>query len=315
MATDHSVYPLLKESDNSYCSAECANRDISGNQIDSTYGHSIGLSGTSLTLYTPHAVALSTVDVMPAPTASYLNANSAYSFTIVTDNVTVSGGTPYNTIYKFPVSALTTTKTVTSGTGTAGYLTKWSDANTVTSGPALGTSTTTFLRNDGTWATPSSGVSGSGTSGYLAKWNGSSSITSGPALGSGTTTYLRNDGTWATPTASIPSAVASVVDSDSGYIDVQRYASSSHRLFLQHGTFSTTTSYSTSSVYISVTFPTSFPSADYHIVFTFNSPSTSYGITNMHSLSKTVSSCSLFVSLTSSASGTWQGEYIAVLTV
>jgi hypothetical protein len=270
MATDHSVYPLLKESDNSYCSAECANRDISGNQIDSTYGHSIGLSGTSLTLYTPHAVALSTVDVMPAPTASYLKANSAYSFTIVTDNVISSGGAPYNTIYKFPVSFASTTHTVTSGTGTAGYLTKWSDANTVTSGPALGSSTTTFLRNDGTWATP---------------------------------------------TASIPSAVASVVDSDSGYIDVQRYASSSHRLFLQHGTFSTTTSYSTSSVYISVTFPTSFPSADYHIVFTFNSPSTSYGITNMHSLSKTVSSCSLFVSLTSSASGTWQGEYIAVLTV
>lgn len=40
------------------------------------------------------------------------------------------------------------------GSGTSGYLTKWNGTNTITNGPQLGSSTTTFLRNDGTWATP-----------------------------------------------------------------------------------------------------------------------------------------------------------------
>lgn len=40
------------------------------------------------------------------------------------------------------------------GSGTSGYLTKWNGTNTITNGPQLGSSTTTFLRNDGSWATP-----------------------------------------------------------------------------------------------------------------------------------------------------------------
>lgn len=49
------------------------------------------------------------------------------------------------------------------GSGTSGYLTKWNGTNTITNGPQLGSSTTTFLRNDGTWATPTNttyGLSG-----------------------------------------------------------------------------------------------------------------------------------------------------------
>ena len=38
------------------------------------------------------------------------------------------------------------------GTGTAGYLAKFSAASGISNGPQLGTSTETFLRNDGTWA-------------------------------------------------------------------------------------------------------------------------------------------------------------------
>lgn len=41
------------------------------------------------------------------------------------------------------------------GSGTSGSLAKWSGTNTITDGPALGSSTSTFLRNDGTWAVPS----------------------------------------------------------------------------------------------------------------------------------------------------------------
>ena len=40
------------------------------------------------------------------------------------------------------------------GSGTSGNLAKFSGANTITDGPALGSSTTTYLRNDGSWATP-----------------------------------------------------------------------------------------------------------------------------------------------------------------
>lgn len=40
------------------------------------------------------------------------------------------------------------------GNGTSGYLTKWNGTNSITNGPQLGSSTTTFLRNDGTWAAP-----------------------------------------------------------------------------------------------------------------------------------------------------------------
>jgi hypothetical protein len=40
------------------------------------------------------------------------------------------------------------------GSGTSGYLTKWNGTHTITNGPQLGSSTTTFLRNDGSWATP-----------------------------------------------------------------------------------------------------------------------------------------------------------------
>lgn len=41
-----------------------------------------------------------------------------------------------------------------SGSGTSGYLTKFNAAHGVTNGPQLGSSTTTYLRNNGTWGTP-----------------------------------------------------------------------------------------------------------------------------------------------------------------
>ena len=40
------------------------------------------------------------------------------------------------------------------GSGTSGYLTKWNGANAITNGPQLGSSTTTYLNNAGSWATP-----------------------------------------------------------------------------------------------------------------------------------------------------------------
>ncbi len=41
-----------------------------------------------------------------------------------------------------------------SGSGTSGYIAKFNGSGSITNGPSLGSSTTEFLRNDGTWAVP-----------------------------------------------------------------------------------------------------------------------------------------------------------------
>ena len=51
-----------------------------------------------------------------------------------------------------PTGATPTITNNVTGSGTSGYLAKFNGTNTITNGPALGSSTTTFLRNDGTWA-------------------------------------------------------------------------------------------------------------------------------------------------------------------
>ena len=79
-----------------------------------------------------------------------VNTNTTYTFANGTNGFTVtpSGGT---------AQTVTVTPSITNnvtGSGTSGYLTKWNGANTVTNGPQLGSSTTTYLNNAGSWATP-----------------------------------------------------------------------------------------------------------------------------------------------------------------
>lgn len=76
--------------------------------------------------------------------------NTTYTFASGTNGFTVtpSGGT---------AQTVTVTPSITNnvtGSGTSGYLAKWNGTNTITNGPQLGSATNTFLRNDGTWATP-----------------------------------------------------------------------------------------------------------------------------------------------------------------
>ena len=59
----------------------------------------------------------------------------------------------YNDLSDKPTIPTIPSNNVT-GSGTSGYLTKWNGTNAITNGPQLGSSTTTYLRNDGTWATP-----------------------------------------------------------------------------------------------------------------------------------------------------------------
>lgn len=51
------------------------------------------------------------------------------------------------------------------GTGTSGSIAKFNGTNSITNGPALGSSTSTYLRNDGTWDTPVGTVTTATTSG------------------------------------------------------------------------------------------------------------------------------------------------------
>lgn len=78
--------------------------------------------------------------------------NTKYTFTGGTNGFTVtpSGGSAQTV----SVTPSISNNITGSGTRTSGYLAKFSGTNTVTNGPAIGTSTTTYLRNDGTWATP-----------------------------------------------------------------------------------------------------------------------------------------------------------------
>lgn len=92
---------------------------------------------------------------------SLINTNTTYTFANGTNGFTVtpSGGT---------AQTVTVTPSITNnvtGSGTNGYLAKFNGAHTITNGVALGSSTTTFLRNDGTWATPSAGTDTKNTAG------------------------------------------------------------------------------------------------------------------------------------------------------
>ena len=58
-------------------------------------------------------------------------------------------------------SSATDNKGTVGGTGTNGYLAKWNGSTSITSGPQLGSATNTYLRNDGSWATPASGTTNS----------------------------------------------------------------------------------------------------------------------------------------------------------
>jgi len=186
--------------------------------------------------------------------------NTTYTFEGGTNKFTVtpSGGSAQD---------VTVTPSITNnitGSGTSGYLTKFDGTNTITDGPQLGSDTTKYLRNDGTWVvppdnnttytfeggtnkftvTPSNGtatdvtitpsiannVTGSGTSGYIAKFNGANTITDGPAFGSDTTKYLRNDGTWVVPpdTTYTPASETPLMDSTGAVGTSTKYAREDH---------------------------------------------------------------------------------------
>lgn len=82
--------------------------------------------------------------------AVFTDNNTTYTFANGTNGFTVtpSGGT---------AQTVTVTPSITNnitGSGTSGYIAKFNGTNTITNGPAFGSTTTTYLNNAGSWATP-----------------------------------------------------------------------------------------------------------------------------------------------------------------
>lgn len=112
------------------------------NNTDTTYSLTQDpLDGHTITL-TPSEGAAQTITI-PDNNTTYTFANGTNGFT-----VTPAGGS---------AQTVTVTPSITNnvtGSGTSGYIAKFNGTNTITNGPAFGSATTTYLRNDGTWATP-----------------------------------------------------------------------------------------------------------------------------------------------------------------
>ena len=120
-----------------------------------------------------------------ADNSGYLSVNVPWGYTFASGTngftVTPSGGT---------AQTITVTPSITNnvtGSGTSGYLAKFTGANTIGNGPQIGTSTTTYLRNDGTWATPPDTT-------YTAATAAPGNVASVSAVGT-STNYARQDHT------------------------------------------------------------------------------------------------------------------------
>lgn len=134
-------------------------KDINGNVIgtynvkDTSVPHDSKTAqsgGTTLSLVTTGEKA--TWNAKSDTDTTYTFANGTNGFT-----VTPSRGS---------AKTVTVTPSITNnvtGSGTSGRIAKFNAANTITNGPAFGSSTTTYLRNDGSWATPAQPTVGNGT--------------------------------------------------------------------------------------------------------------------------------------------------------
>ena len=128
-------------------------------------GH-ISAYGTAVTSMTPtshsHGNITNGGDItVTAPTIAngdqiIINDNSESK---ITNGPTFDGSTATKCLtQKGTWESFTNNSGTITGSGTSGYLTKWNGSSSITNGPQLGSGTLTFLRNDGTWATPCIGT-------------------------------------------------------------------------------------------------------------------------------------------------------------
>ena len=133
--------------------------NVWGNWVDVTVGTQVPENA----VFTDTKVTSSTNHYTPA-TASGEDISKSASGAAEAWDIDVVKGVTLNTDGKGHVTGLSVTSgkiptnpvpsNNVTGSGTSGYLTKWNGTHTITNGPQLGSSTTTYLRNDGFWATP-----------------------------------------------------------------------------------------------------------------------------------------------------------------
>lgn len=134
-------------------------RVLGGENVDTINGVTVGNSPK----FTDASVTASGNHYTPA-TASGQDKTASASGATAAWSIDVVKGVTLNTDGKGHVTGISVTSgkipanpipsNNVTGSGTSGYLVKFNGANTITSGPQLGSSTTTYLRNDGNWATP-----------------------------------------------------------------------------------------------------------------------------------------------------------------
>jgi len=130
-------------------------KDVPSNAVFSySAGTGLSLSGTEFSVKTGYTTSGNNRKVQADSNGNLYvtqkDDNTTYTFANGTNGFTVTplGGT---------AQTVTVTPSITNnitGSGTSGYLTKFNGANTITNGPQLGSSTTTYLNNAGSWATP-----------------------------------------------------------------------------------------------------------------------------------------------------------------
>ena len=174
-----------------------ATSDSDGNPINTTY---LKLSGGNVTGAVSFGSSVSvdelTVgDLVVNGTASFTNnlqantingvavgSNPKFTDTVTTVTVTGSGNAITGASASGGAVTLTKGTTFPTGSGTNGYLTKWTGTNTIGNGPALGSDTTKFLNNKGEWAVPA----GTGLTSVGASGSGGITISGSPITTSGT---------------------------------------------------------------------------------------------------------------------------------
>ena len=130
-----------------------------GESIDRVYVEGSQLPTSSFDAYMIPVLGTSLMTATTANQTNYtdtLNINSGIY--VVTGNPSVNSGNPYVSFTK-PVDLSIGGTSVTSA-GDFLPIVDTSNGNLVGKGPEFGSSTTTFLRNDGTWATPAGGGGG-----------------------------------------------------------------------------------------------------------------------------------------------------------